>query len=214
MRAPRVRIATKRVPAWVERLAMPVWVSSADGIITYLNAHAEILTGRSRSACLGRPCHLVISGRMLDGSPLCAPMCPPRRLAANGEAIAPIPMKIDTDPGEQREVTVMIINVGAGQLVHCVVDGVHHARLQEFIGSIVHHATGTRREAQRARCNTLTARERDVLRLLARDMTQQEIATQLAVSYTTVRNHVQHIIAKLGVHSILEAVALWLTDDG
>ena len=193
---------------------MPVWVSTADGIITYFNTHAEVLTGRPRSACLGHPCHLAISGRMMDGSTLCAPMCPPRRLAANGEAIAPIPMKIDTSLGEQRDVTAVIINAGAGQLVHCVVDGVHHARLQEFIGSVVHHATGERCAAQRARCNILTARERDILALLARDMTQQEIATQLAVSYTTVRNHVQHIIAKLGVHSILEAVALWLTDDG
>jgi len=34
------------------------------------------------------------------------------------------------------------------------------------------------------------------------------------VSYATARNHVQHILAKLEVHSTQEAVALFLVRDG
>ena len=46
--------------------------------------------------------------------------------------------------------------------------------------------------------------------LLAQDKNLYEIAEQLGVSYYTVRNHVQHVLGKMGVHSTLEAVALYL----
>ena len=41
-------------------------------------------------------------------------------------------------------------------------------------------------------------------------LSYDEIAEQLGVSYYTVRNHVQHVLGKMGVHSTLEAVALYL----
>ena len=56
----------------------------------------------------------------------------------------------------------------------------------------------------------LTLREREVLRLLAEGLGTQEIADELFVSSATARNHVQHILNKLNVHSRLEAVALAL----
>jgi DNA-binding CsgD family transcriptional regulator len=53
-------------------------------------------------------------------------------------------------------------------------------------------------------------REQQVLDLLSQDLSLQCISAKLGVSYVTVRNHVQHILAKFGAHSILEAVALYL----
>jgi DNA-binding NarL/FixJ family response regulator len=53
----------------------------------------------------------------------------------------------------------------------------------------------------------LTAREREVLALLTEGWSNQAIATKLGISLATVRNHVQSVIAKLGAHSKLEAVA-------
>jgi DNA-binding NarL/FixJ family response regulator len=53
----------------------------------------------------------------------------------------------------------------------------------------------------------LTAREREVLQLLARGCAAAEISRELCISHATVRNHIQHILAKLGLHSKLEAVA-------
>ena len=52
----------------------------------------------------------------------------------------------------------------------------------------------------------LTPRQLDVLRLLADGLSTHEIATELSLSTTTVRNHVSHILAALGVHSRLQAV--------
>jgi two-component system, NarL family, nitrate/nitrite response regulator NarL len=56
----------------------------------------------------------------------------------------------------------------------------------------------------------LTARELEVLRLLAEAFTNQRIATQLSISPNTVRTHVQAILTKLQVHSRLEAAAFAL----
>lgn len=51
----------------------------------------------------------------------------------------------------------------------------------------------------------LTPRERDVLRLLVAGRTNRQIAQQLAISPGTVKIHVEHIIAKLGVSDRTQA---------
>lgn len=54
----------------------------------------------------------------------------------------------------------------------------------------------------------LTAREREVLELLAGGLGRAEIAERLTLSQHTVRTHVQHLLRKLSLHSQLEASAL------
>jgi two-component system nitrate/nitrite response regulator NarL len=52
----------------------------------------------------------------------------------------------------------------------------------------------------------LTRREAEVLQMLACGLDNRTIGETLGVSPTTVRNHIEHLLAKLGVHSKLEAV--------
>lgn len=54
---------------------------------------------------------------------------------------------------------------------------------------------------------TLTSREREVLKLLAGGQTQAEIAHELFISPKTVAGHIQRVLTKLGVHSRAQAVA-------
>jgi DNA-binding NarL/FixJ family response regulator len=54
----------------------------------------------------------------------------------------------------------------------------------------------------------LTARELEVLQLLAQGRSTEKIADELFISINTVRNHVANILNKLNVHSKLEAVAI------
>ena len=51
----------------------------------------------------------------------------------------------------------------------------------------------------------LTAREIEVLRLIARGLSTQQIAEQLVISRKTARNHVQHIYSKAGVSNRAQA---------
>ena len=54
----------------------------------------------------------------------------------------------------------------------------------------------------------LTSREREVLGLLCKGMTNPEIANHLSISRSTVKAHVSNILAKLGVTNRSEAIAL------
>jgi len=54
----------------------------------------------------------------------------------------------------------------------------------------------------------LTPRQRDVLRLLARGRSTEQIATELHLSVETVRNHIRRLLRALNAHSRIEAVAI------
>lgn len=52
----------------------------------------------------------------------------------------------------------------------------------------------------------LSARETEILSLMARDYTAREIATNLGITLHTVRTHSENILRKLGVHHRAAAV--------
>ena len=54
----------------------------------------------------------------------------------------------------------------------------------------------------------LTERERDVLKLLVKGLSNQEIAEQLIISPSTVKYHIGNIYSKLGVDNRVSAVSL------
>jgi DNA-binding NarL/FixJ family response regulator len=74
--------------------------------------------------------------------------------------------------------------------------------IEDFVGR---PAPGARSPAQ---LDELTERELEVLTLIARGLANAEIATRLFVSEATVRTHVTHILAKLGLRDRVQAVVL------
>ncbi len=65
-----------------------------------------------------------------------------------------------------------------------------------------------RRAAQQEQVSApvLTARELQVLKLVARGLSNREVAEELFISENTVKNHVRNILEKLHLHSRMEAV--------
>ncbi len=57
---------------------------------------------------------------------------------------------------------------------------------------------------------SLTAREREIMNLIAQGLTNGQIAERFVLSEKTVKNHVNRIYAKLGASNRAQATALWL----
>lgn len=61
--------------------------------------------------------------------------------------------------------------------------------------------------------DTLSPREREIARLIARGASNKEIARELGIAETTVKIHVQHVLRKLGLSSRVQA-AVYAAEHG
>ena len=68
--------------------------------------------------------------------------------------------------------------------------------------------TRTPRPAPPKEVDELTAREREILRLIAGGLSNAEIGEELYISDTTVKTHVTHILQKLNLRDRVQAVVL------
>jgi DNA-binding CsgD family transcriptional regulator len=174
------------------RSGTAVFSTDPEGRITEWNAEAERLTGIAAPEAVGRPCWEVIAGRNPDGGLVCHPGCSAVRLVREGWPVRPLQVDVPTANGEMRLALSTIVLRGEEPLI------LH----------TLHAAAAARPPAPLADCVAeLTPRQREILLLLGRGVRARQIAAQLMLSETTVRNHIQSILLSLGVHSQLEAVA-------
>ena len=104
----------------------------------------------------------------------------------------------DTPP-EQLVSAIEVIAQGEALLSPAITRRV----ISEFV-----KGTGPKPQAQFPRLQELTAREREVLTLIARGLSNAEIAKTLFVSETTVKTHVARILMKLNLRDRVQAVVL------
>jgi len=74
--------------------------------------------------------------------------------------------------------------------------------VERFVG------TGPVDETLRSRVEALSAREREVLALVARGMSNAEIARELFIGDATVKTHIARMLAKLGARDRVQAVVI------
>ncbi len=89
--------------------------------------------------------------------------------------------------------------------IHTVADG--DALLSPSVTrKVIDRATTQPRVGRTDALDRLTPREREVLELIARGMSNAEIAASLVVEETTVKTHVKRLLAKLGLRDRVQAV--------
>jgi DNA-binding CsgD family transcriptional regulator len=209
------RIPVDALPEWIQHLGVATWVSAPDGNVIYMNERAEKLLDTEARLALGRPCHEIVAGRDPEGKSWCDAYCPLNRKVDAGEEIEPYTLRVGGAGSDEQWLQMLVIpfeNEVAGEkyLAHCAFS-VNRAHLIESYLDRVAARTPVNVERNfDLEKSRLSRREREVLELLAVDENLYGIAEKLNVSYYTVRNHVQHILGKMGVHSTLEAVALYL----
>jgi two-component system response regulator DevR len=109
---------------------------------------------------------------------------------------------------------IAAVEVGASAFLHksrAATEVVDAIRLVAKGGNLITPRTVatlvTKRRTRTAQLQSLTAREKDVLRLLATGAGSRDISQTLGISYTTMRTHLRSLGRKLGVHSRIEAIA-------
>jgi DNA-binding CsgD family transcriptional regulator len=157
------------------------------------NEELESLTGITAAEAIGRPCWEVLGGVDEQGAVICHPGCPAAQLAREGQPIPSRRILIKTAEG-RKPLTVMMSTIAAVSANRAAV-GLHLLRAMPSA------------EAEPAPESHLTARQHEVLELIAEGAPAKVIATRLGVAEVTVRNHIRAILLQLGCHSQLEALA-------
>jgi len=178
-------------------------------IVTW-NAAAEAILGLSAGEAVGRRCHEVFCGRDEAGNRVCGPRCPLLVMVQQGERVGSRDMVVTARGGEQLWVNCSTVAAPGGHgVLHLFRDATSaHARMRMAEDILLGRLRVP--EALPPSLQSLTAREREVLRLLARGAGTREIAAALFISPLTARNHVHHILRKLGTRTRAEAVSLAL----
>jgi len=176
--------------------------------IVIWNKAAEKLFGFKAESVLGKRCWEVLCGRDVFGNCFCDEDCAVQHMARQKKAINRFQMEVRQQSGALLLASFSILVVPGVRpsrftLVHLFQPVDHSA---EPHASARHPPAGAPAPPPVAP-TSLTGRETQVLRMLSEGVSTQEIAEMLFISLSTTRNHIQHILQKLGVHSKLEAVA-------
>jgi DNA-binding CsgD family transcriptional regulator len=175
--------------------------------VVFWNRACERLLGVPAQAALGQPCFKVIRASEASGRRFCGRRCTLAGLARGGAAPRPVPLWFSASDGARQQLSVSVFLIPSEQR------GLWHVMHVLKEAAPVKCTLPTDLPAPGADSSALTPRETEVIGLLARGLCTAEIARRLFVSPVTVRNHVQHLTAKLGLHSQLEAVAYAYRND-
>jgi DNA-binding CsgD family transcriptional regulator len=195
----------------------PVFVTDRHNKIVFWNQSAERCLGYAEDEVVGSPCGPALQGCDVFGNRYCTDNCPVTQIAARGESVRRFNLSLRAKDGHTVPAEVSILHLVAKPpdgfyLAHVLrpLDRPENPGLRPAPGA---DAPAPRppldlaHESSDARARRLTAREVEVLGMLAAGHTTPDIALRLHISNLTARNHVQNILDKLEVHSKAEAVA-------
>jgi PAS domain S-box-containing protein len=208
-------------------ISLDVYARTADGVyavdarqrIVYWNASAQQILGWKADEVVGQRCFEVLSGGDYEGQRFCRRNCPTITSAKKGKPVGNYDFLTRRKDGAPVWLNVSIILPPVGGrngvcAVHVFRDVSERRRSEQLaqmtLETVARFSGGDEGDVQTKPYPPpgppLTLRELEVLRLLASGVATEDIAVSLRVSRSTARNHIESILAKLGVHSRLQAV--------
>jgi len=181
--------------------------------IIFWNDAARRLLGFTEDEAMGADCSRLLCGSDVFGNRYCSETCPVMRMANRGEIVRNFTLNFQT-----KERSGVIVSVSLLQLRTESADEYFLLHLLHPAAPAEPHATSESEGPPRphlveprglpdVRVQKLTAREVEVLGMIAAGRSTPEIAERLHISQLTTRSHIQNILEKLEVHSKAEAVA-------
>ena len=192
----------------LDRAGDAVFVVGTDGRIALWNKAAEATLGYAAADVVGRPCCDVLAAVDDHGNRLCCRSCHVLTLVGMKEPVRSFDMRTRTRSGRPIWLNVSILVIeGADSGSRLTVHLARDVTASKELLALVHERLAPPPNGNGVPEHVLTRREVEVLRLMASGAGTRKVAEALHVSTATERNHVQNVLAKLGVHSRLEAVA-------
>ena len=206
-------------------------LQSADGVfcvdrsqrITHWSPSAEQILGHTAEEVLGRPCYEVLGGRDSQNYRFCRRNCPIVSNARRGRLTADYDLLARTKDGAEAwiNVSILLLKISRGRsplVVHLIRDVTERRRVeglaQRAVETLLELTVGPGQPAvptsqpdpRPTPLPALSRRELQVLQLLASGLGTHQIADNLGVSPITARNHITHVVSKLGARNRLQAV--------
>lgn len=179
---------------------------TADGKIALWNRGAEKILGYPAREALGHPCCELFVGRDESGNRLCYKGCHVMALVKMGDPIQSFDMQTRTKAGRPIWINISTLVASNGHGGPLTMHLFRDVTATKELLNLVNERLSVPADPVDSN-NDLTRRELEILRLVAGGSDTKTVAERLHVSPATVRNHVQNILGKLGVHSRLQAVA-------
>lgn len=221
-----------RIETMLHRTADGVMLADESGKVVLWNKAAERLVGFRAAEVLGRPCHEVMQGTTPSGHPFCIAGCAVGHRLGCGAGVRNFDIQTHAKGGKTIWLNVSSLPVPSRKkdrflFAHLFRDIGRQATVQHLVNEL-HAVLSAPAERRAPVAESLTSsavssegnapeipaslslsqREREILHHLALGERTARIADVLCISTATVRNHIQHIFDKLGVHSRLEALAV------
>ncbi len=176
--------------------------------VRFWNKFCEELFDINKDSAIGKKCSELICGKDLLGNDFCGTEC---KIIKHHDRCSPNynwDLVVKRNGGEN-----VVVNVGSYYTGSLKDNNDTDIRVFHSMRTINCHqlirrlALNTNTTADdNSNINRLSKREYEILRLVSSGIKIKNIAEQLGISHTTVRNHIKNIYAKLEVHSQAEAI--------
>jgi PAS domain S-box-containing protein len=203
-----------------------VFVTDADKHIIRWNKGAERILGHTEADVLNRDCFHVLSGRSLPEGNVCCDNCNIHVKGIMGTPLENFDIQTQASDGKQLWLNITLISssgIGTPCLTHIMRDVTREKKvsiaLNQFLFDLNNNNHSSNHDTRTGRYSTdattpsgnptasLSAREIEVLTLLAEGLSTKGLAQRLNISHFTARNHIQNILVKLDLHSKAQAVS-------